>query len=82
MIFTVRVSDPRIEHAYIQMGMARIEIDVYFSELFLLANQHPRRPNRYDHKCINLFDIITVKNICDAKTNYITFVSLLDFYGL
>lgn len=24
----MRVSDPRIEHAYVQMGMARIEIDM------------------------------------------------------
>jgi hypothetical protein len=31
----MRVSDPRIEHAYVQMGMARIEIDVYSSRCFL-----------------------------------------------
>lgn len=35
MWFMMRVSDPRIEHAYVQMGMTRIEIDVYSSRCFL-----------------------------------------------
>lgn len=28
VIHVMRVSDPRIEHAYVQMGMARTEINV------------------------------------------------------
>lgn len=35
-----RVSESRIEHAYVQMDMARIEIDVCsFFALFLMTNR-------------------------------------------
>jgi len=66
IFFTIRVSDPRIEHAYIQMGMARIEIDVYFFELFLLANQHPNR-ERQPYIGIQIYLVLLLRIVATQR---------------